>query len=289
MLAAPAPAKDASAPRVLIAGCGDVGSRVAGLLHARGAAVHGLRRSPRPLPQGVVPIRADLADAASLAAVPRDIQQLVYLPTPDARTPEAYRRVFVDGLDRLLDALADAPLQRVLFVSSSAVYGEHAGGWVDEDTPADPPGFNGEILLEGERRLARRKVPAMVLRLAGLYGPGRDGLLARLRAGQAHAPVDPPFWANRIHVDDAAGAIAHLLALPDPASLYLGVDDAPLPLHELYGFLADQLGAPAPAAGPPPRGIGNKRLSNARLRASGFTLRWPDARAGYRDQLAGAG
>ena len=288
MLAAPARAKDGVAPRVLIAGCGDVGGRVARLLHARGAAVHGLRRSSRPLPQGVVPIRADLADAASLAALPRDIAQLVYLPTPDARTPEAYRRVFVDGLERLLDALAGAPLRRVLFVSSSAVYGDHGGGWVDEDSAPDPPGFNGEILLEGERRLAQRNLPATVLRLAGLYGPGRDGLLARLRAGQARAPIEPPFWANRIHVDDAAGAMAHLLDLPEPASLYLGVDDTPLPLHELYGFLAEQLGAPAPAAGPPPRGIGNKRLSNARLRASGYTLRWPDARAGYRDQLAGS-
>lgn len=287
MLAAPAPAQDDRTPRVLIAGCGDVGSRAARRLHARGARVLGLRRSANALPAGVTPVRADLADPDGLVGLPRDIEQLVYLPTPGARTPEAYRRVFVDGLENLLDALADAPLRRVLFVSSSAVYGDHAGDWVDEDTPPAPPGFNGEILLEAEQRLAARGLPAVVLRLAGLYGPGRTGLLDRLRSGQARAPAEPPFWANRIHVDDAAAAIAHLLALPDPAPLYLGVDDTPLPLDQLYGSIAADIGAPAPAQGPAPRGIGNKRLRNARLRASGFVPSWPDARAGYRALLAG--
>ncbi|KGI78610.1 SDR family oxidoreductase [Oleiagrimonas soli] len=273
---------DVPAPRVLIAGCGDVGSRAAAVLQARGATVFGLRRSSAPLPTGVVAVRADLADVASLAALPEGIEQLVYLPTPDTRTPEAYRRVFVDGLERLLDALDTAALRRVVYVSSSAVYGDHGGDWVDEDTPPQPPGFNGSILLEGERRLAARGLPATVLRLAGLYGPGRESLLRRLQAGQARVPATP-FWANRIHVDDAAGAIAHLLTLDAPQDLYLGVDDTPLPLDVLYGELAELLGAPPPPpTGDAPSGIGNKRLSNARLRASGFVPCWPDARAGHR-------
>ena len=129
-------------------------------------------------------------------------------------------------------------LQRVLLVSSSAVYGECTGDWVDEDTPAAPPGFNGEVLLEAERVLAAQPVPSIVLRLAGLYGPGRLQLIERLRAGQARVPRAAPHWANRIHVDDAAQAIAHLLALPDPQPLYLGVDDTPLPLDVLYDHLA---------------------------------------------------
>ncbi len=289
MLAAPDSSKNASAPRVLVAGCGDVGSRLARRLVARGEAVAGLRRSDAPLPEGVRRVRADLADASSLAALPAGIEQLVYLPTPDARTPEAYRRVFVDGLERLLDALDPASLARVVFVSSSAVYGDHAGDWVDESTPPRPPGFNGEILLEAEQRLMARGLPATVLRLAGLYGPGREGLLRRLVAGEARAPVAPPFWGNRIHVEDAAAAIDHLLALPAPEALYLGVDDTPMPLHELYGFLAARLGAPAPADGPPPRGIGNKRLSNRRLRESGFVPRWPDAREGYAAMIDAGG
>jgi nucleoside-diphosphate-sugar epimerase len=175
----------------------------------------------------------------------------------------------------------------VLFVSSSAVYGEHEGAWVDEDTAPHPLGFNGEVLLEAERRLAAQAVPATVVRLAGLYGPGRLQLLDRLRAGRVAVPRERPHWANRIHVDDAAAAIAHLLLRPTVQPLYLGVDDTPLPLDVLYDHLAGLLGAPLPAAGAPPAGVGSKRLSNARLRASGFAPRWPDARVGYAALLAG--
>ena len=265
----------------LIAGCGDVGTRLARRLAARGERALGLRRSVGALPAGVEPVVADLGDPASLAVLPQGITRLVYLPAPDARTPQAYRRVYVEGLGALLDRLDPATLARAVLASSSAVYGEHAGDWVDEDTPPAPLGFNGAILLEAEA-LWRARLPAQpVLRLAGLYGPGRTRLLDALRAGRAHAPRDPPFYVNRMQVDDAAAALDHLLSLPAPVSLYLGCDDVPLPQFELYAALAGMLGAPAPGVGPPPAGIGNKRLSNARLRASGFAPVWTDARRGY--------
>ncbi|MCK9367230.1 MAG: NAD-dependent epimerase/dehydratase family protein [Metallibacterium scheffleri] len=275
----------AAAP-VLIAGCGDVGMRLAALLQAQGQRVLCLRRNVAALAPGLPGFAADLADAASLRALPRGIRRVVFLPAPLAREAVAYRTVYLAGLANLLDALdaLDArALQRCVLVTSSAVYGEHAGAWVDEGTPPAPLGFNGAILLAAEALLLARlgKSRGVVLRLAGLYGPGRTRLLDNLRNGTARAPRDPPFYANRIHVDDAAAALAHLLALPDPASVYLGVDDTPLPLHELYAALARQLRAPAPGIGPPVPDIGNKRLRNARLRASGWVPRWPDTRAGY--------
>jgi nucleoside-diphosphate-sugar epimerase len=144
-----------------------------------------------------------------------------------------------------------------------------------------PRGFNGEVLLEAERLLAAHPVTSIVLRLAGLYGPGRLQLLERLRAGKAVVPRTLPHWANRIHVDDAAAAIVHLLALPEPQSLYLGVDNTPLRLDVLYDHLTGLLGLPPAVDGPAPAGVGSKRLSHARLCASGFVPRWPDARAGY--------
>lgn len=267
--------------RVLIAGCGDVGTRLALRLLARGAEVWGLRRSARPLPSGVQALRADLTDPATLRDLPRGITHVVYAATPQARDEDAYRRAFLDGPRHLLAALDTAALAHVVFVSSSAVYGEHGGGWVDEATLPDPPGFNGRVLLEAEAALATQRWPVTALRLAGLYGPGRTRLIEEIRAGRARAPRNPPFWSNRIHVDDAAAALDLLLGLPMPAPVYVGVDDTPLPLHELYAALAAHLGAPPPAEGPPPPGIGSKRLSNARLRAAGFVPRWPDARAGY--------
>lgn len=279
----------ADAASVLIAGCGDVGMRAAALLRARGEAVLCLRRNTTALPPGQPVLAADLTDAASLRALPRGIRRLLFVAAPDARDAATYRRIYVHGLAHLLDALDPDQVQRAVLVSSSAVYGEHGGGRVDEDTPPAPLAFNGRVLLEAERLLhARVSGRGVVLRLAGLYGPGRTQLLAALRAGTARAPAEPPFYVNRIHVDDAAAALAHLLALPAPAPCYLGVDDTPLPQHELYAFLAERIGAPPVAAGPPPPAIGNKRLSNARLRASGWAPRWPETCAGYAALIAAA-
>ena len=115
-----------------------------------------------------------------------------------------------------LVARAAPTLQRVLLVSSSAVYGEHGGDWVDESTTPAPPGFNGQVLLEAEQLLAAQPITSIALRLAGLYGPGRLQLLERLRTGEVRVPRALPHWANRIHIDDAAAAIVHLLELADP-------------------------------------------------------------------------
>ncbi|WP_430388069.1 NAD-dependent epimerase/dehydratase family protein [Dyella sp. 20L07] len=268
--------------RVLIAGCGDVGLRVAHRLLARGDQVWALRRSVgAPDGSGIHWLQGDLTRPETLHALPSDITQLIYLPTPGARDVAAYRAVFLDGLRHLLGVLDGGTLRRVLFVSSTAVYGDHGDAWVDEQTLPDPPGFNGEILLETERWLATQPVSSVTVRLAGLYGPGRLQLIERLRAGTVRVPRDVPHWANRIHVDDAAAAIVHLLSLPEALPLYLGVDDTPLPLDVLYDHLAALAGAPVPGNGAAPSGVGSKRLSNARLRASGFVPQWPDARDGY--------
>ena len=268
--------------RILLAGCGDLGERVAQRLRAHGVEVWALRRQPPARGMhGIHWLRGDLTDPASLRELPAGITRLVYLPAPATRDKAAYRAIFVSGLRHLLDALDRRKLARVLFVSSSAVYGEHDGDWVDEATPTDPPGFNGAVLLEAEQWLAEQSLPSTVLRLAGLYGPGRLQLIERLRAGQLRVPRETPHWANRIHVDDAAAAIAHLLQLKSPQPLYLGVDDTPMPLDELYDFLAALIDAPLPAEGAAPAGVGSKRLRNARLRASGWAPQWPDAREGY--------
>ncbi len=271
------------AQAVLLAGCGDLGLRVADRLLARGLEVWALRRHPpSAAPAAIRWIAADLADPASLAGLPRHIDSVAYLPAPGGRDPERYRAVFVDGQRHLLAALGPRP-RRWVFVSSSAVYGEHGGQWIDEDTPTAPQGFNGRLLLEAEQWLQAQVPGAVVLRLAGLYGPGRTQLLQRLREGQARAAAG--HWANRIHIDDAAAAVDHLLHLPAPLPCYLGADDTPMPLDRLYGTLARMLQAPPPAPGPAPANVGSKRMSNRRLKDSGLALRWPDSLAGYRELI----
>lgn len=268
--------------KVLIAGCGDLGHRTARRLLAQGHAVWGLRRRPPAGDTGGLRwLAADMTQPATLARLPRGITQIVFTMTPDAREEAAYRAAFLHAPQNLLEKLDTTSLQRVLFVSSSAVYGDHQGDWVDEETPEHPPGFNGRVLLEAEQALSRMPFTSIALRLAGLYGPGRIQLLDRIRRGIARAPRTVPHWSNRIHIDDAAAAVVHLLSLPNPDGVYLGSDSTPLPLHVLYEHIARQLAAPAVPDGPPPPGVGSKRLSNRRLLDSGLVLAWPDSRAGY--------
>ncbi len=268
---------------VLLAGCGDVGIRAGLQLAAAGRRVYGLRRSTAALPSPLLPLQADLTDPASLRNIPDDITDVVFLPTPGQRDEAAYRGVFVDGLAHLIDALhRRVRLRRLLFVSSSAVYGEHGGAWVDEDTPCRPLAFNGRLLLQAEHRLADM-AQATIARCSGIYGPGRTRLIEQVANGSARRPALGSEFSNRIHVDDVAGALVHLLALPQPAACYVLSDDHPAPVAEVQAWIARQLGLPGPAveqsAGE--RAVGNKRLRNGRLRASGFALRFPDYQAGY--------
>lgn len=278
-----------STKRVLIAGCGDLGLRVAQLLAIENSTncSWGLRRQPNLESTHDIPsftwIAADLTQPDTLRDLPKDITHVLYTAAPNARTEADYRAVYREGLERLVLAVAAPSLQRVLFVSSTAVYGAHGAQWIDEDTPTAPKSFNGQVLLETEQWLYKQNAQfeTLSLRLSGIYGPGRSYLLERLRTGQATAPMTESHWVNRIHIEDAAAAVVHLMNLPNPKPIYLVTDSTPLPMRVLYDALAKLVGGPTPPAGDAPASIGSKRLSNARLRDSGFTLKWPDSREGH--------
>lgn len=283
------PSATPNAKRVLIAGCGDLGLRVARLLSLENTAnlTWGLRRNPQPEPASDVPgltwIAADLTQPDTLRGLPTGITHVLYTAAPNARTEADYRAVYRDGLERLLQALASSALQRVLFVSSTAVYGDHGEQWIDEDTPTAPKSFNGRVLLETEQWLHSQSAQfeTVSLRLSGIYGPGRSYLLDRLRTGQAAAPAAESHWVNRIQIEDAAAAVLHLMNVPQPQSIYLVTDSTPLPMRVLYEALAKLVGGPIPPEGAAPASVGSKRLSNARLRNSGFNFKWPDSRKGH--------
>jgi nucleoside-diphosphate-sugar epimerase len=255
----------------LIIGAGDVGGRLARLRAAAGETVIAVRRREVEAMPGVRSVCADVASGAGLERLPRQVQAAVFCAAPDRRDEAAYRSLFVDGLRRLIDHV-DA--DRLLLVSSTAVYAEDAGEWVDEATPARPPAFNGRLLREAELELATVR-GSSVLRLSGLYGPGRDAMLRRARAGLPGRPR----WTNRIHVDDAAAALAHLLDQPRLQPLYLGNDDRPALESEVLAWLRARQGLPPLAAGPA-RETG-RRISNRRLRDSGWMPRYPDFASGY--------
>ena len=165
---------------LLIAGCGDLGTELGLQALAAGHRVHGLRRRAEVLPDGFHPISADLA--ADLPPLPGDIEVVAFTTAADRRDVEAYRRAYVTPTGQVLDALeaAGSSPHRVLFTSSTAVYGVDDGSEVDEDTPTDPTSATGEVLVEAEETLWARRPDAVSLRLAGVYGPGRTRLIDNL-------------------------------------------------------------------------------------------------------------
>jgi len=277
-----------SAPRknILIAGCGDVGCRLGLRLVGEGHTVWGLRRRPEALPAELRPLAADLSDPETLRDLPPALDVVVYTTAADGHADEAYRRAYVTGVDHLLNVLEARPdpPKRFLFASSTGVYGQTDGSWVDESSPVEPRSFTGRRVLEGEERCRAGTIPSVSLRLGGIYGPGRTRLIERVASGAATCPAGEPVFTNRIHSDDAAGALAHLTALADPEPVYLGVDAEPADLCEVSRFLARRLGVAPPETvprDPSYRRGGSKRCSSRRLQSSGFSFRYPTYREGY--------
>lgn len=270
------------ARRVLIAGCGDLGTR-SGLL-LQDAEVHGLRRNSGHLPAGIRPLNADLLTGAGLDGLPVAVDTLVYAPTPGSRDEGGYRAVFVEGLGRLLAALPDPdPALRLIYVSSTAVYAQNSGEWVDEQSPAESAAFNGKVLLEGEQLAAARVKDCVCLRLSGLYGPGRNWLLNRVRSGESIAAG--LHYSNRIHIDDAAAMVALLARSERVPERIIGVDDAPAPLSEVFDWLAAALDLPPPLRHGDAAAVSGKRLRNDLAHAIGWRPRYASYRDGYTDVL----
>lgn len=277
---------------ILIVGCGDLGTEIGLRLVASGQDVVAWRRMSHVLPQEFAGVSVDLAN--DLPTIPQNVSTVVVAVAADRFTEEAYYLAYVKGLSNILDALERDQItpERVLLISSTTVYGDTTGH-VDETTVATPNSFSGRITLEAEAilhaRYADTSTDSIVLRLAGIYGPGRTRLIDLITNQTAVIP-DTSRLTNRIHRDDAAAAAVHLLTVPNPNDLYLGVDEHPVDLGEVLRFLAQEMTYDEPPTGPVPitRG-GNKYCSNSRLKASGFHFTFPSYIDGYRSLLAGIG
>lgn len=267
-------------PTVLLVGCGSLGADIGLRLASRGHTVLAIRRRAELVPSPLLGLSADLT--TEIPQLPElDLGHLVVALTARPRTEEAYRATYVDGMRRALDALEGASQvpERAVLVSSTSVYGPQPDGVVvDEHTPARPSDGPARMLLDAEQLFSTRLPHGTVLRLAGLYGGAPGRLQARVLAGEI---TDPNRWTNRIHRQDAAAAVVHLLAHAQvPGPLYVGADDEPALLGDVAAHMAHRLGAPAPPATDPTRATG-KRLSNARLRATGWAPAYPSYREGY--------
>lgn len=259
--------------RILIAGCGDVGAALGQALHTAGHQVWGLKRHPADLPPGIQPIAADLTDPVTLSHLPPDLHFVVYSAAAAGFSEAQYQAAYVTGVSHLLEALRQAGQhpKRLLFTSSTSVYAQHQGEWIDEDSPAEAEGFSGRCIRQGEQLMWTSGWPASAVRFGGIYGPGRTRLIDSVRNGTATCPEGPPIYTNRIHRDDCARVLEHLLQVPELQKLYIAVDDCPAPLDEVLNWLAEQTGAPKPqrVAQPPVKpGAEARRDPATRMRAS---------------------
>lgn len=279
--------------QVVIAGCGDIGTALAHRLRQRGWRVFGLRRDTSVLPEGVEPIAADLTCADKPAQWPDKVDYLVYCPAAGKRDAQLYQQLYVQGLEHVLAWTKENRRlpAHLLQVSSTGVYAQKEGEWVTENSPALAESETGKILIQAEDAALRCGFPASVVRLAGIYGPGRNRLIDQVRNGLC-VPTEPPQYSNRIHRDDAVALLEHLLLEADKDELlapcYLGVDDEPASMHEVASWLAAQLGTSLLAEGSTPGRVGSKRCSNALARESGWEPRYPSYREGYGEMLKSA-
>lgn len=273
--------------RVLFVGSGDLALRTASAL-GRDWETLGLCRRPERLPAGMKGLVGDYSDPevfAPIAAWAPDI--IVLTLKPLGRDSEGYRAGFLAPVQALLSSLGSLRPRRLFHVSSTRVYSESEGGWVSETSPVAADDSPAGMLAAAESALLASPHPSTVLRCAGLYG-GADGMLTgRVARGELSPEQDPPRYSNRIHRDDVAGFIAHLIDGLDsgrqPEAVYNLVDNEPAPQHEVERWLARAMGVSASAASPAAGSgrVASKRVGNARLRDSAYRLRYPDYRRGY--------
>ena len=287
--------------RVVVLGCGYVGTELGRQL--TDCDVVGVRRSREGIETieqaGLTGVRADLTDPSTLEDVP-DADVVVFAASSGGRGPDAAREVYVEGQQAALDhfsARADPP-DRYVYTSSTGVYGDHDGAWVDEETPIDPVTEKTKVLAEAERialdGAAERGIDGTVARLAGLYGPDRYRLERYIEG-----PVTEGYL-NMVHRHDAAGAIAHLLATDSArGNVVLVVDDEPISKWEFADWLAEACGVESPpkqttaerladgdlSAAARRRIETSKRCRNDRLCDLGYEFKYPTFRDGYRDAI----
>lgn len=273
---------------LLIFGCGFLGGRVAQQWRERGGTVAAVTRSAekaKPLAaQGIEPVLADLMRPETLTSLP-SVSRVLYCVGYDRSSPWSKESLYLDGLTHVLEAL-QGRFDRFVYVSSSSVYGQDDGSWVDESSPTEPTTDGGRICLAAEQRLRDLVERATILRMSGLYGPGR--LLTRVEQLRAGEPIggNPESWLNLIHGDDAARACVAALRATDPGPLYLVSDDRPITRREYFSELARRVDAPPPqfsgasTARHTPDGL-NKRCRNERVKRE-LPVKWfyPDIAQG---------
>ncbi|HEU5122874.1 MAG TPA: SDR family oxidoreductase [Verrucomicrobiae bacterium] len=289
--------------RVLIVGCGYVGLPLGAELARLGHDVFGLRRHATDeedlIRSGIKPLYADITDAAALSGLAHEFDWVVNCVASGGGSAEDYRRTYLLGTRHLLDWLQPAP-RKFIYTSSTSVYGQNDGSVVTETDAASPAAETAKILIETETLLlnaaSEKNFPAIILRLAGIYGPGRGYWLRQFLNGEARMESEGDRILNMIHRDDVVGAILAALENANAGSIVNVTDNEPATQRTVFEWLANTLGRPLPetasndTSSARKRGATNKRVSNFKLRHElQYQLKFPTFREGFAAELRARG
>ncbi|MFT4997541.1 MAG: nucleoside-diphosphate-sugar epimerase [Chitinophagales bacterium] len=272
--------------KLLLVGCGDIATQLGHRMLAHGYAITAIRRNIALLPAEFEGISADVTKPESLSTLAKmDFDAVVITLTPSARSEEGYMQSYYQGTKNILAALQHNSNALLLFASSTSVYHQADGSWVDETSPTNPEGYSGQVMLKTEKLLVDSKNSSINVRFGGIYRTGQEVFLNQVRAGAVAPPQE--YYSNRIHSNDCAGVLEHLIMCYESgqslAECYMAVDCEPAPLAEVVAWLRDQLADGAIKDGDElKRRAGSKRCSNRRLLELGYKFKYPSYREGYR-------
>ena len=285
--------------RVLIVGCGYVGLPLGVELVRLGHEVFGLRRNASAESElkaaGIQPLFGDVTKPETLVKLPHELDWVVNCVAAGGGA-EDYRQVYLQGTRSLIEWLAPNPPKKFVYTSSTSVYGQTDGSQVKESSPTEPSVETAKVLLETEKLLlavvAERKFPAVILRVAGIYGPDRGHWFKQFLKNEARMEGDGSRFLNMIHRDDLIGSIIAALKSGRAGEIYNAVDDEPVSQMNFFQWLAGTVGKYPPQSEPEnsaenrKRGVTNKRVSNRRLKMElGYQFKYPNFRKGYSAEL----
>jgi nucleoside-diphosphate-sugar epimerase len=285
--------------KCLIVGCGYVGLPLGVELLRLGHEVFGLRRNPSAEAElkaaGITPLFGDITKPETLEKLPREFDWVIHCVAAGGDA-ENYRQIYLEGTRHLVKWLSAAPPKKFIYTGSTSVYGQNDGSSVKESSPAEPAAETAKVLVETEKVLLeafqREKFPAVILRVAGIYGPDRGHSFKQFLKNEARLEGDGSRFLNMIHRDDVVGCLVAALKSGRPGEIYNAVDDEPVSQKNFFEWLGATLGKyPPPSVPQDPtadrkRGVTNKRVSNRRLKMElGCQFKHPNFRKGYTAEI----
>ncbi len=280
--------------RILVAGAGWLGAPLSRALLAAGHEVIALRRDEtrlRPLVEaGVIPMALDLASPGASERIPAGVDAIVACQSAGAEAPAAYEAAYVTSNRALLEAASRLRVKAFVYTGSTGIFGQRDGGDVTERSAPSPAGPAGEVLARAEALVlgaAGEGVPGRIVRLSGLYGPGRAGVLERVRSGRLALGPGDDAWMNFCHLEDAIAFVVAALLRGEAGRVYHGSDAEPARRREVVTWISSRLGIPPPTSEAAAPGPNRRVLSEWTCQALGVELRYPSFREGLSGELRG--